>query len=107
MVNWPVSYLRVDFLNKEFFIFRRRRTKIGVSGLIYRHGRIRMSNCDNWSVVGSSAPGNATLTGTPENALFTTGGSNWTVGGLTLAAGDEHIEPGPVSNKAIGIAYRS
>lgn len=42
--------------------------------------------CDNWSIVGASAPGNVTITGA-SNVGFKPRGSYWTVDNLTITGG--------------------
>ncbi len=65
-----------------------------VAGLINREGQFGAANCDNWSIVGASAPGaGVTLTGATNSVLVKTFGSDWTIDHLTIAAGDLSIQP--------------
>ena len=58
-----------------------------VAGVITQSGAVIMNNCDQWSVVGASAPGNVTLVGAgTESHLFRSDGSHWTVDHMTFAA---------------------
>jgi len=67
----------------------------GVSGIINRSGQVNF-NCDGWSVVGASAPGQGiTLTGATGNPNFAAQASdNFTVDHITVAPGDETIQSG-------------
>lgn len=71
-----------------------------VSGLINLSGNsgITTQRCDDWSLVGASAPSNITLTGSV-NTLLNGTGSNWTIDHMTLAAGDTDITAGNTGNR--------
>ena len=59
----------------------------GVAGIITSSGGSTITaNCDNWSIIGSSAPGNITLYGANGSNLIMVG-SNVTVGHLTVPSG--------------------
>jgi hypothetical protein len=60
-----------------------------VGGLIERNGEYIMNVCNQWSIVGASAPGEVVLASGPTGllGLLRTNGNNWTIDHLTLAAG--------------------
>ena len=69
----------------------------GVAGAITRDGAVVPNRCDNWSVIGSSAPGEvALLEAGGSAALFNMKGSidNWTIGHMLMAGGDKNGGPG-------------
>lgn len=70
----------------------------GVSGLIRMSGSINTARCDDWSIVGASAPGNVTVAGSV-GGVVQVRGSNWTIDNLTIAAGDNSVTPGDVGNR--------
>ena len=71
----------------------------GVSGLINRGGQVNI-DCDNWSIVGASSPGQITLTGATGAPNFATSRSNdFTIDHMTIAAGDTDIQSGGQGNR--------
>jgi len=60
-----------------------------VGGLIERNGQFTAAVCNQWSVVGASAPSEVTLASGPTNltGLIETNGNNWTIDHLTVASG--------------------
>ena len=71
----------------------------GTGGLYDSGGSsITMKRCDNWSIVGASAPGGVTITGSV-NASIEVRGSEWTIDHLTIAPGDEQITAGNIGNR--------
>ena len=60
----------------------------GVSGLVNVGGvdNVWANNCDHWSLVGASAPGNITVTGAATNNIHTMG-SYWTIDHITITGG--------------------
>ena len=70
-----------------------------VGGLIARGGRTITTNCNQWSLVGASAPGQVVYGGTDSGPLVNPRGNNWTIDHMIFAAGDESWFAGPTSNR--------
>jgi hypothetical protein len=56
----------------------------GVAGVITNDSKLQARDCDNWSIVGSSAPGNITIWGSNTDIQLNTRGNNITIGHLVL-----------------------
>ena len=70
---------------------------MGVSGAITQGSSIVFNDCDHWSLVGASAPGNIAVTGGPDNALLVFRGGDYTVDHMIIANGDSTM-PGTAGN---------
>jgi hypothetical protein len=82
----------------------------GVAGLItHSANTLQSGNCDQWSVVGASAPDNISITGA-SNVQLKASGSHWTVDHLTVTGGDgddPFAITGDQENHSFGIALNN
>jgi hypothetical protein len=58
----------------------------GVAGKITNNTKLQMTDCDNWSIVGSSAPGNISIYG-QTGIQMNTRGDNITIGHMVIPSG--------------------
>lgn len=83
----------------------------GIAGSIPNSANpLQVANCDNWSIVGESAPGNITLTGS-NGQQFMTHGNHFTIGHMTITSGnnDDALLQGGMSQgtSTNGLVYNS
>lgn len=73
----------------------------GVSGKISMPSATQSNtnDCSNWSVVGTSSPGNVVLSGSTGDPQLLGQGSNYTIDGLVVAPGDTLITAGATDNR--------